>query len=162
MERGPITIEQRRIMADQSPPLHYAACRCCSAAQALAANAAAAAAYSCIIALLFQQPSVLRPTRSSLSTHSRWTRKWIVDLFHVMATTEKSAEDRGTWSGRLDFTMSALSFAVGMGNLWRFPYLCYRGGGGELCWSWRCNIAKRVLGLPRGNDLSRLWNELGL
>ena len=48
-----------------------------------------------------------------------------------MAKEIGEEEDRGTWSGRLDFTMSALSFAVGMGNLWRFPYLCYRGGGGK-------------------------------
>jgi len=37
---------------------------------------------------------------------------------------------RPQWSSHMGFILAAIGSAIGLGNIWRFSYLCYKNGGG--------------------------------
>ncbi|XP_017796337.1 PREDICTED: sodium-dependent neutral amino acid transporter B(0)AT3 [Habropoda laboriosa] len=43
---------------------------------------------------------------------------------------ETKEENRAEWSGKMQFFLSIIGYSVGLGNIWRFPYLCQQNGGG--------------------------------
>ena len=53
---------------------------------------------------------------------------------------------RGQWSGPLGFVLAAAGSAVGLGNIWRFPYSAGEGGGGAFVLIYLICVV--LLGLP--------------
>ena len=58
----------------------------------------------------------------------------------------KATTSRGQWSSRLGFVLAAAGSAVGLGNVWKFPYIAGENGGGLFVLIYLACIA--VVGLP--------------
>lgn len=40
-------------------------------------------------------------------------------------------DGRPAWNSKLEYILAQVGFSVGLGNVWRFPYLCQKNGGGK-------------------------------
>nr|XP_040030089.1 LOW QUALITY PROTEIN: sodium- and chloride-dependent betaine transporter-like [Gasterosteus aculeatus aculeatus] len=46
------------------------------------------------------------------------------------ALPQEGDQARGKWGNKIEFLFSMAGEIIGLGNVWRFPFLCYRNGGG--------------------------------
>ena len=54
-----------------------------------------------------------------------------LSAMEVEESSSEASEDRDTWGSHREYLLSMIGFCVGIGNLWRFPYVCIRNGGGK-------------------------------
>ena len=49
----------------------------------------------------------------------------------IEAKLDDGVPEREMWNGQIEFVLACVGQCIGLGNVVRFPYLCYRNGGGE-------------------------------
>ncbi|TET70163.1 MAG: sodium-dependent transporter, partial [Candidatus Zixiibacteriota bacterium] len=53
---------------------------------------------------------------------------------------------RDRWDSRTAFVLASIGSAIGLGNVWRFPYVCYANGGGAFLLAYL--VALFIAGIP--------------
>lgn len=95
---------------------------------------------------------------------------------HVKPSCDpEKTDERGQWANKTEFILAIVGEIIGLGNVWRFPYLCFRNGGGKrrtvtwtacpqspcLCWQgvvWWFPLFRGILVAVRSGPV-HLWNS---
>uniref|UniRef100_A0A673JG11 Transporter n=1 Tax=Sinocyclocheilus rhinocerous TaxID=307959 RepID=A0A673JG11_9TELE len=55
---------------------------------------------------------------------------WCRQMKKGLRGADGQEDDRPAWDSKLQYVLAQVGFSVGLGNVWRFPYLCHQNGGG--------------------------------
>src|SRR5690606_16141257 len=87
-----------------------------------------------------------RPHASALPRRCTIPRRDRRGSLRRMANVTTPARRREAFGSRNVFILSAIGSAVGLGNIWRFPYVAYEGGGGAFLIPYLCALL--TAGIP--------------
>ncbi len=58
------------------------------------------------------------------------------NLGTIPGNTQPKPQEREQWGSKIEFILAVAGHIIGLGNVWRFPYLCYKNGGGKCSLLW--------------------------
>lgn len=71
------------------------------------------------------------PTFTSLEFPANQQHQNGVTTLSIDDRQDKNKHDRDQWGKGIEFLLSCIAMAVGLGNVWRFPFIALRNGGGK-------------------------------
>ncbi|KAL3992060.1 COPII coat assembly protein SEC16 [Sarotherodon galilaeus] len=91
-----------------------------------------------MVQLLIPQHRIAREYKGSddQSTKHRGIIVRTLNCFHMMKrknaqrNIQSEMEERGQWVYKVEYLLAGAGNVISLGNVWRFPYLCYKNGGG--------------------------------
>uniref|UniRef100_A0A671XWB1 Solute carrier family 6 member 11a n=1 Tax=Sparus aurata TaxID=8175 RepID=A0A671XWB1_SPAAU len=70
-----------------------------------------------------------------------------------------NCDKRGQWANKSEFLLAIVGEIIGLGNVWRFPYLCFKNGGGKSLIK-RLNYKNNKLGQLTGQGGITCWRKI--